>query len=201
MEHAVNAMFRLNRKTQAPASLRRRLAVEQHRAYPTRSVNDLPGQQVSSLENLQFAGPSRFRSVALPQEGPQRAIAAVTVLKRPTGWAEALSRSHAEARPAPPTGRPFQCRRAKVWVTKNPGCEGRAKLLATFTKGKRCASGAWTPNMLLFPGNSAIFVLTALSKPRQLALTLFNCCRNIRRLTARDVSCAARGTIRVLPVP
>src|SRR5580700_3103981 len=29
-------------------------------------------------------------------------------------------------------GRPFQCRRAKVWVTKNPGCEGRAKLLATF---------------------------------------------------------------------
>ena len=36
--------------------------------------------------------------VLTAQSGEQ----ALTVLKRPTGWAEALSRSHAEARPAPP---------------------------------------------------------------------------------------------------
>jgi hypothetical protein len=103
---------------------------------------------------------SRIDGGSLAQEN----YAAVTVLKRPTGWAEALSRSHAEARPAPPTGRPFQCRRAKVWVTKNPGCEGRALLLATFPLGKRCASGVWTTKLAFFPRNSAI-LLAEVSTP------------------------------------
>src|ERR1700733_6142823 len=127
------------------------------------------------------AGPRPFQKRCPFQEGPQREIAAVTVLKRPTGWAEALSRSHAEARPAPPTGRPFQCRRAKVWVTKNPGCEGRAALLAIYLFGKRCASETQSVNMSFFPGTFAFFATATFFAGRQRALTLFNCYRRMGR--------------------